>query len=133
MTIKRTKTHRGFKIGEFEDCYGNKCSIQESSLATKNCIWLGIDDAKPQVMAREHPELANGETTGWVPYPIPDDVLLQTRMHLTQKQAKELAKSLLYFVKYGWLPKTAKDANHHFKMLTAWRPKVTVDKEEKPV
>ena len=36
-------TQRGFMRGEFIDRYGAKCSIQESSLATEACIWLGTE------------------------------------------------------------------------------------------
>ena len=42
-TIKMEKTERGFLRGEFTDRYGHECSIQESSLATEECIWLGCD------------------------------------------------------------------------------------------
>lgn len=44
MEIKIEKTERGFLGGEFEDRYGKKCSIQESSLATESAIWLGCDE-----------------------------------------------------------------------------------------
>ena len=36
-------TNRGFVIGRFTDIYGEKCSIQKSSLATDDAIWLGVD------------------------------------------------------------------------------------------
>lgn len=42
--INIEKTGRGFLRGEFSDLYGEKCSIQESSLATEDAIWLGADD-----------------------------------------------------------------------------------------
>ncbi len=32
---------RGFLKGKFKDLYGYDCSIQKSSLATQDCIWLG--------------------------------------------------------------------------------------------
>jgi hypothetical protein len=35
------KTERGFKYLDFWDLYDKKCSIQESSLAKKEAIWLG--------------------------------------------------------------------------------------------
>ena len=41
MEIKTTQ--RGFAFIEFIDRYGKACSLQESSLATENCIWFGID------------------------------------------------------------------------------------------
>lgn len=34
---------RGFLRGQFTDRYGFPCSIQKSSLATEDCIWLGRD------------------------------------------------------------------------------------------
>ncbi|EES51170.1 hypothetical protein NE172_01985 [Clostridium botulinum] len=41
------------------------------------------------------------EGTGWVAYPIPEDVLLSTRMHLTRGQVKELIPILQKFVDTG--------------------------------
>ena len=38
------KTERGFAILNFIDRYNRPCSLQKSSLATENCIWLGADD-----------------------------------------------------------------------------------------
>lgn len=40
------KNQRGFENGKFTDLYGEKCSIQKSSLATDDAIWLGIDKPK---------------------------------------------------------------------------------------
>ena len=34
---------RGFLKGKFKDRYGADCSIQKSSLATEDCLWLGCD------------------------------------------------------------------------------------------
>jgi hypothetical protein len=39
----KRNTSRGFGRIEFSDIYGAECSIQESSLATKNALWLGCD------------------------------------------------------------------------------------------
>lgn len=41
MHIK--KTQRGFDLIEFVDHYGAACSLQKSSLATEDCIWLGTN------------------------------------------------------------------------------------------
>jgi hypothetical protein len=103
MKTKLKKTPRGFIKGEFIDRYGSKCSIQESSLATEAAIWLGVDDANPQIMASQAKRfgIETTETTGWVPYPIPNEVSLVTRMHLTQKNVKELLPLLEKFVKTG--------------------------------
>jgi hypothetical protein len=103
LKITKSKTHRGFAHNTFVDYYGNKCSIQKSSLATDDAIWFGIDDAKPEVMAIDAAELGikTNETTGWVPYPIPDNVSLHTRMHLTRDQVEQLLPILKRFVDTG--------------------------------
>jgi hypothetical protein len=76
------KTARGFDITEFLDCYGNKCSLQKSSIATQDCIWFGVDDPKPKRCVE-----------------FPKD----TWMHLTRDQVKELLPYLKNFVKTGEL------------------------------
>lgn len=65
------KTCRGFSIATFQDHYDKPCSIQKSSLATEDCIWLGRSDGDGQ------------------------------RMHLTQAMVKELLPMLKSFVKTG--------------------------------
>ncbi|MCA3269227.1 MAG: hypothetical protein ACK5XX_05330 [Holosporales bacterium] len=57
------KTERGFDIIEFLDRYGNGCSLQKSSLATEDCIWLGVDTEPP---ARMH--LTQGQVKALLPY-----------------------------------------------------------------
>ncbi|MDB4430896.1 hypothetical protein N9137_00710, partial [Pseudomonadales bacterium] len=71
-----------------------KCSLQESSSAMAAKVWLGIDDANPIVLV---------EGKGWQPYHIPEDVILTTRMHLTQEDAKLLIERLQVFVDTGGL------------------------------
>lgn len=106
-----TPTQRGFMRGEFEDANGQKCSIQESSACCvdeeEGCyLWLGNNDANPMVMAYHASSVGikTTETTGWVPYPIPKEVSLSTRMHLSQRQVKELLPLLKHFAKHGQLP-----------------------------
>jgi hypothetical protein len=70
---------RGFLKGEFVDRYGAKCSIQKSSLATEDCIWLGCDY----------------ETTDGQGRPC------GTRMHLTQAMAADLMMHLQRFIETG--------------------------------
>ena len=41
------------------------------------------------------------ETTGWIPYPIPEEVSINTRMHLSVKQVKKLIPILQRFVDTG--------------------------------
>jgi len=100
MEFNKDYTGRGFRIITFEDHYGHGCSLQKSSLAFENAIWLGIDDPEPKIMASKTPEGG----TGWVPYEIPDDVMCTTRMHLTQDEVKELLPALQHFAETGDLP-----------------------------
>lgn len=90
-------THRGFRFYEFKDRSGHKCSLQKSSIATEDCMWLGLDSADPT-------RLECGK--GWVDASdqIPEGVELNTGMHLTQEQAGVLAKQLAFFAETGELP-----------------------------
>jgi len=103
MEIK--KTARGFSISQFTDRYGVKCSLQKSSLATEDAIWFGVDDANPKIMASDAKKLGipTDEDRGWINYQIPKEVLLSTRMHLTQDMVKQLLPSLEKFAKTGEL------------------------------
>lgn len=79
--IELRPTQRGFLRGEFVDRYGEKCSIQESSIAGEFCLWLGC----------EHETKAkDGEPVG-------------ARMHLTQELAAELIPLLQRFADTGEL------------------------------
>lgn len=103
--IKRARTSRGFMLGSFVDLGGQNCSIQESSRATSAAIWLGVDDANPVIMRSDAKKLGieTDATGGWVPYPIPQEVLLHTRMELNQEQAQALIVALQKFVDTGEL------------------------------
>lgn len=106
MEITKRKTHRGFDLIEFKDFNNEKCSLQESSLATESAIWLGVDDANPKIMASKAIQLGintKGIDCGWIDYNVPDDVLFTTRMHLTQEQVKELLPYLQRFADKGEL------------------------------
>lgn len=105
---KVQKTSRGFEIIRFTDRGGDKCTLQQSSLADYvqpgiSAVWLGVEDANPQVMATKASSVGvqTTETCGWVPYPIPEDVLLSTRMHLDRKQVKKLIVSLTRWLERG--------------------------------
>lgn len=103
-------TQRGFALAKFEDRNGLKCSLQKSSLATEDAIWFGVDDAEPVIMARDairmglKPVEGGENDNGWVPFEIPKEVLLHTRMHLTQDQVKALLPALQHFAETGELP-----------------------------
>lgn len=104
--LESKPTERGFLSVTFHDHYGAECSVQESSLASDDCIWLGTNDANPQVLASKAAlvGVTTDETCGWVPFPVPDEVLLTTRMHLTRAHVKALLPLLEHFVKTGKLP-----------------------------
>jgi hypothetical protein len=44
MDLKFATTERGFSRYEFRDRYGCSCSLQKSSLATEDAIWLGCNE-----------------------------------------------------------------------------------------
>lgn len=92
-----TRTDRGFRLIEFRDRYDVPCSLQASSLAEYeqpgiSAVWLGTDDPSPKVLASEAAAVGilTDETTGWVPYPIPDNVMITTRMHLDRERVAAL-------------------------------------------
>ena len=104
MKIKFHNTQRGFRKGTFTDRYGEECSIQKSSLATEDAIWLGIENANPQIMQSDAVRLGLANISspqGWMPYPVPSEVFLSTRMHLTKKEVKALLPILQKFVETG--------------------------------
>lgn len=81
---KKKKTCRGFTLYEFRDIYGAECSIQKSSLASDDAIWLGLDKGTHHM----------GQCLG--------------RMHVDKKLAKKLITVLKRFVETGELRKTNK-------------------------
>lgn len=90
--MKKDKTHKGFTLYEFIDRYNVKCSLQKSSIATEDCIWLGCDEANPR-------RCVKGK--GWIPINLKGDVCYDTRMHLTREQVKKLLPMLIKFVIRG--------------------------------
>lgn len=102
-----TLTDRGFARFEGVDRYGHAYSLQKSSLAFEDAVWLGIDDAAPQVMASQ----VSPDGVGWVPVDVdallgvaPGSVHCTTRMHLTREMVAELIPMLQHFVETGELP-----------------------------
>jgi len=104
--MKQSLTQRGFALIEFTDRYDALCNIQKSSLATEDAIWFGVADANPIIMASQAAAhgVITSETCGWVPYPVPNEVSLNTRMHLTREQVAELLPVLQHFADTGELP-----------------------------
>jgi hypothetical protein len=93
--LKVKPTPRGFMRGEFKDHNRAGCSIQESSEIGDGYLWLGVNDPNPKIFP--------GDSTGWHPYPLPENVHCTTRMHLDRKTVKKLLPLLQKFVKTGRL------------------------------
>lgn len=111
MEIEHGHTLRGFRIVRFSDRYGAACSLQQSSLATESAIWFGPDEPEPQIMASAAVAIGRADLVpdpknpvGWVPFPIPREVMCTTRMHLTQEQVRALLPLLQHFAETGELP-----------------------------
>lgn len=85
------KTCRGFAISNFNDMDGKPCSLQKSSLAFEEAIWLGVEKPTPRL-------LVEGISTE---VPFPKDTLFNDRMHLTQPMAKELVSDFNKFIETG--------------------------------
>ena len=96
MEIEKKKTERGFTYNEFEDLYGEKCSIQKSSLATDDAIWFGVDNPKLVVFENEN-------MGKYIVADMPKNFSVHSRMHLTRDQVKELLPILQKFVETGEL------------------------------
>jgi hypothetical protein len=94
FSIKKNTTERGFGVFEFKDLYGVNYSIQESSLATDDAIWIGVSEAKAKI-------LVSGK--GWQEYNIPQGVHIPTRMHINKEQAKGIVEVLNKFIETGRL------------------------------
>lgn len=94
--MKIKKTNRGFEFGKFTDLYGEKCSIQKSSLATADAIWLGIDEPKLTVFENE-------QKGKYLVTEMPKNFSVDSRMHLSRKQVAKLLPILQKFVETGEL------------------------------
>lgn len=91
LTPEFDATGHGFRVLTFQDRYGEPCTLQKSSLASENAVWFGtsgrVDVGPP-----------------WKPFPLPDNALVHSRMHLTQEQVRQLLPYLQYFADTGQLP-----------------------------
>lgn len=93
MKFCRDVTNRGFVILQFKDSYDEVCDIQRSSIADDDCIWVGVHNPHPQILASK----VKSRGTGWIDYNIPSDVLITHRMLLSRKLSITLALKLLKF------------------------------------
>ena len=76
-----TKTKHGFDLIKFKDRYLERCSLEKSSLADEDAIWLGSDEDQ-----QVHPVFGTK---------------LSTRMCLNQEQVQELLPFLQRFADTG--------------------------------
>ena len=90
--MNMSSTARGFACIEFADRNGVACSLQKSSLATEDCVWLGCNNADPR-------ELISG--AGWRPVQMPQEYIANTRMLLTREQVRILLPYLQRFAESG--------------------------------
>ena len=112
------RTARGFGMVEFEDAYGDGCSMQCNSAvgnyedsferAGTSFLWIGIDDPDPKVMCihAESCGVEPEETHGWQKYPIPERVQINTRMHLNREQVAGLIGRLQEWLDNGKFDKS---------------------------
>ncbi|MBM3135419.1 MAG: hypothetical protein FJZ89_09110 [Chloroflexi bacterium] len=91
-------TERGFQRADFLDLNGQECSIQESSLAAENAIWLGCNTGLHH----------QGECLA--------------RMHLNQEQVAALLLLLSFFVEHGRLPVAGDKIIATFTPRWVWPP-----------
>lgn len=75
--MKFKPTQRGFLIAGFEDINGQNCSLQQSSLADQDAIWLGCNTG------------SHVEDTCYA------------RMHLDREMAGEIGRILTHFAETG--------------------------------
>ena len=91
-TMIHSITSRGFARVDFTDRYGVECSLQQSSLATEDAIWLGCNEPSPR-------RLAPGQ--GWQPVTLPEGTQCDTRMHLNRDQVAKLVVALQHWLVSG--------------------------------
>ena len=106
--MKTEHTERGFAYQKFEDQYGEKCSIQKSSLATEDCIWFGFDEINlkhfvPFRTPESWQDVDLDKLLGVTPDNRQSDIA-NSRMHLSRDMVADLLPVLQHFVDTGELP-----------------------------
>ena len=86
LQFKNHPTSRGFGRKDFDDLYGQHCSIQESSLGTEEAYWIGVDNTGPNI-SYDGSDNYNQESS---------------RMHLSRKQVINLINELVEFCDLDW-------------------------------
>lgn len=102
------RTARGFEIIRFKDRLSFAAKLQISSLADfeqtgVSAVIIGSADPVPQIMnskASAH-GLDGGDGTGWRPYPLHEDVFVQTDATLNRDQVAALIAHLTAWLETG--------------------------------
>ncbi len=104
---------RGYSRVDFTDANGLSASLQCSSAIGDyggsverpgaSYLWMGINEANPLILASKAAQygVRTMQTTGWVSYPVPSDVQMQTRMHLNREQVAALILRLQQWLAEG--------------------------------
>ena len=94
--MDKTTTERGFTYYKFTDSNQVVCTLQKSSSAMEDKIWLGAKE-----IGLKHFKAFEG----WKDVELADSVeehyIANNRMHLTREQVKELIPILQLFVDTG--------------------------------
>lgn len=94
--MEKTTTSRGFGPYEFVDCGGNVCTVQKSSSALEDKIWLGSKELNIQ-----HFEAGLGWSKVMFKNTIEDHYVANNRMELNRQQVADLLPILQKFVETG--------------------------------
>ena len=114
------KTNRGFELHYLTDSCGTEYTLQESSAALMCTVdgdiegpfvWLGVNHPTVKIMYQDAKDIGldlpkidpDTGPAGWCIFPMPKHALIESRVHLTQDQARELAQRLLFFADNGYL------------------------------
>jgi hypothetical protein len=89
-------TERGFSISKFKDAEGEDCSLQKSSSAMEDKIWLGV--SHPKLIVFENEQMGK-----YIVADMPKNFDVYSRMHLNQEQVKQLLPYLIKFAETGEL------------------------------
>ncbi len=101
--MKLETTERGFAVIKFKDRSRVECTLQKSSIATEDCIWLGASKIGIcEFVAGRKPE-AWVDRTEFDESTMEHHYVANNRMHLTRSQVAELLPFLLKFVETGEL------------------------------
>jgi hypothetical protein len=100
------KTERGFDIANFKDRNGVECSLQHSSIATEDCIWLGTNNLEiKEFFPNSNKPFVNitKEELQQLKKRPQNEIYTSSRMHLTREQVVELLPYLQSFAETGSL------------------------------